>query len=338
MLNQQLVLPGISLDELKPIENAEFTFGIEIEVVKFNAGKAINANSGMIIENTRTGIRYIAITKGTSVRNGNEWIHRDHEITVSSISSVSTARKFGCKFQSPDYFRLPKEVQNEWESGEVPVIELHSDGSLPPEWTEVPDTRYWENGRVDLEGSALHQATALLHKNRLGMWKTTFDGSITDSKFDGIELTSPVFRYGRMNSIQEACNLFQTRVETDESCGLHIHAGIKNKKFTLDQLKLLVLKWLEIESSLLRLPFYKQGCRQNWPLTTCTDIAKVLKATNRFELTMAVSEYERNVYLNLLSLEDHGTFEFRGFESTLDPDRIRMLVRFCVEFVKRVLC
>ena len=337
MINQQLVLPGISLDELKPIEDPKFTYGVEIEAIKFNAGNPFRADSTTFIENISSGVCYVAGLKGIRTREQNGWSQKDFTLEVSRVSEVATERKFGCKFKSEDYFRLPEKVRTEWESKVMPRVYLQPDGNLPPGWKEVPGSRYWLAGQLNLKGSSLYQAREFLDSNDLKDWKALQEGSVTDFEFDGIELTSPVFKYGEENSIEKVCNLFQSKVETDLSCGLHIHVGIENQDFTLEQLKLLVTRWIQSEQTLLSLPFYKKGDRKNWPLFQYAKMAEAVRAENRWDLMEAACS-ERNAHLNLHSLYKYNTLEFRGFESTLDPDRIQMLVQFCVEFIKEVLC
>ena len=267
MLNQQLVLPGVSLDELESIKDPKFTYGIEIEVTEFDNGQGVTADSSMGIKDKRTGICYDAFTTSRPVRKDKwDWIPHDFEIKVSRRSVSKTERSLDCEIDSADWLELSPEVQNAWVRAEkeLPTIELNPDGSLPDGWEEVPHSRDWHPNHS--EESAISQSKALLNENGLSDWDAIFDESLRGAEIDGVELVSPVFKEGETNSIHKVCNLFQNCAKVDHWCGLHIHIGIEDYDLSLDQLKLLAMKWIQAEEILLGLPFYKDDVDLNCPL------------------------------------------------------------------------
>ena len=115
--------------------------------------------------------------------------------------------------------------------------------------------------------------------------------------------------------------------------------GIEGSRLTLDQLKWLVTKWIRIERSLIGLKEWKDenNLDVNIPLTEETDLQKVHDAKNEPELILAANYLGRDMMLNLWALNKYGTIEFRGFEGTMDPDRIELLVQFCLNFMAEVI-
>lgn len=304
MLNKQLVLAGINLPVHRPISNPKFTYGVEIEMVGFYNNRPIDACWAAQIENKDTGNRYQSFIYGKRTRN------TENEIT-------------------DQYLKV--EIRNP----EKTILDLDSDGKPPDGWI-------FGDRDTDLhasENDAASQAKGLLKEHDLADWNVVWDESLTDCYLDGIELTSPIFKDGEPNSIREVCDLFADRATINRSCGLHVHVGIEEVRLTLDQLKWLVTKWIRIEKSLIGLKEWKDAGNLdlNIPLSEETDLQKVRNARNQAELILAANYLGRDMMLNLWSLNKYGTIEFRGFEGTMDPDRIELLVQFCLNFMAEVI-
>lgn len=304
MLNNQLVLPGINLPVHRPISNPVFTYGIEVEMVEFYNNRPIDACWTSRIENEVTGDRYQAFLYGKRTRND--------------------------KREIVDQY-LKAEVRDP----EKTVLDLDSDGNPPDGWIFGhidPDLH-------DSKADAVSQAKEILKEYDLTDWNVVWDESLTDAYLDGIEVISPIFKEGEENSIRQICDLFADRATTNWSCGLHVHVGIEGVKLTLSQLKWLVTKWIRIERSLIGLKEWKDenNLDVNLPLSEETDLQKVHAAKNEPELILAANYLGRDMMLNLWSLNKYGTIEFRGFNGTMDPDRIELLVQFCLNFMREVI-
>lgn len=341
MLYQQLVLPGIPLVELKyeedKISDPEFTFGIEIEAIRFYDGLPSRINGYSNIKNRLTGITYHACFKGKRVpsdKEGTRLVDRWNSVELESIDSWATSADFGCQVDSDQWNRLPEFIKEAWTAKEMPTVQLEPDGTLPSEWIE-------EFARRDMTtadpGATIDQAKELIERSGLDGWDVKEDESLIDWEIDGIELVSPILEEGEFDCIDLTCEIFRDKVEIDRTCGLHIHIGVKDRELTLEQLKWIGLKWLRIEKTLSSLDYYNRESMANKPLTGYSDLRAAKNALSKERFIEAINRRGRHMLLNFEALKEHGTIEFRGFKSTLMPDRIRHLVEFCLDFIKTAI-
>ena len=348
MLSNQLVLPGITLEEPTRIENPKFRFGIEIEATEFYNDFPISFSAWAFMHNKETGIIYTAIVRGERTRGEErEAIDVLKSVSIIEVNKRETESKFGFGIGSDGFKRLPKYIQEAWKFGLdeflisrfLPTVEVDDDGNLPPKWEEIGDRLY----RIIEDGSsAIGQARSLLSRGSLHDWKVTTDQSLTDSEIDGIELVSPVFDFPGPDSVWEVCDIFEDLVDLDWSCGLHIHLSLQSEpigryRYTLDQLKWLILKWMRIERTFMEMRDFHDLNDLNQPLYLSEDVGEILEAKDEEQLFDAANPEGRHATLNLWSLAKHGTLEFRGFKATFDSNRIYRLVQFLTEFLTDVL-
>ena len=280
----------------------QLTFGVEIERVKFYNGQPIRAAIVVYVDNSDIG-GYPSPANAVLIRE--------------KLADGSTDERF---------LSL---IKFDYESDIFEIIPLDSNGKLSPPWSENPMTRDEEASNPDLQGSVIDQSRTLLAQNGLQNWDVLEDCSLTDSGIDSVELTSPVLEQGEFESIERVCELFNPITENDDSCGLHIHIGIKDRRFECSQLKQFIELWIKTEDDLLKNPFYQSDSRRNHPLGWRTDLNAVRKASNVEELTETVNPRGRGYLINLRALKKHGTIEFRGFRGTMDPNLIRKIVGIC---------
>lgn len=336
MLDKQLVLPGIDLEMCEKIKDPEFTFGVEIELVRFYNGEPYKIESATLIENRLTGIIYNAVLIGERKPSANGPIDHYHEIEVEDIHNWYTEWKLNCKVDSDEWNELPKFIRDAWKSDEMPEIELEF-GELPSEWIE--DTGHRHLYTNDKDGNeAIDKARSVLNRNGLSKWKVEKDESLTNWDLDAIELISPVLKEGEFDSIRQVCSTFEDKANVDRTCGLHIHIGIRDHQFSLDQLIWIARKWLRIEKTLTELRYYQNLDQwMNHRLEKSADLGAAREAKDQKAFLSAINQFGRRVTLNFFSLAKQNTLEFRGFKSTLNSTQIENLVKFCVDFVKSAI-
>lgn len=348
MLNRQLVLPGIALEEPTRIENPKFRFGIEIEATEFYNDSPISFSAWAFMHNRETGIVYTAIVRGERTRGiEREVIDTLKSVSIIEVNKNETESKFGFGIDCDGFKRLPKHIQEAWKFGLseflisrlLPKVEVDDDGNLPPKWEEIGDRLY---RIIEDRSSAIGQARSLLSRKGLSNWKITTDQSLTDSEIDAIELVSPVFNFPGPDSVWKVCDLFKDLVDLNWSCGLHIHLSLQSEpvgryRYTLDQLKWLILKWMRIERTFVEIQEFHDINELNHPLYLSANVGEILEAKDEEELFDAANPEGRHATLNLWSLAKHGTLEFRGFKATFDSNRIYRLIQFLTEFLTDVL-
>ena len=291
--------------------NPQLTFGVEMELVQFWNGTPIKVHIGAELINDDTDKR----TSGRVIFNRERL---DAEICI-------------------DQFLSAKITDNR--ANVIQVLELDSLGNICPPWKVTGLD--WLSENRDAENGVLDQTRKLLAENNLHNWKVMEEESINGSGVDAVEIASPVLQMGDLDSIEQACSIFSPITTVDESCGVHVHIGIANAAFEHEYLQRLVEAWIEIEPSLLELPFYQKKGSQNGLLVWETDsrrdpgpiLDKIWKSTNPEELSEIVNPDGKDYSLNLWSLKKYGTVEFRGFKSTTDFEIIREIIDLCEETI-----
>ena len=288
------------------IHKPQLTFGVEIERVKFYNGQPIKAAIAVYLNNADDA---------------------DH----SSPAKTHLIREKMADGSYDD--RFTSVIKFDYESDVTEDIPLDSNGKILPPWEENVEGRCDTAFDPNLKGSVIDQARTLLAQNGLQNWDTLEDHSLTDSGVDAIELASPVLEQGEFNSIEQICEIFNPITENDATCGLHIHIGVKDRRFKCSQLQRFIELWLKTEVDLLKNSFCQPEAHRNLPLTWRTDLNTVQKASNIEKLIETVNPHGRAYLINLHALKKYGTIEFRGFRGTMDAALIREIVGLCEEKV-----
>lgn len=336
-MNIQLTLPGIKMGELTKISNPEFTVGIEIEAVGFYKDEWTILNGMPTLVDEKTGIIYFATGKVKRKRSHREGDYQIEIISmdIEEVYEIMVEDKFGCKIGSPKFKKLAPEVQRAWIMEDIPSIEI-IDGQLSDRWRILPYSWMWPRPRNPADSPALQQSEIIL-KSIGSDWRASYESDLTDAETNGVELQSPILEEGDYKSIHEICKAFKGFVSSDNSCGLHIHIGLKSG-FTLDQIKSLIFRWKQIESTVSTLPCYQLEEPQNMPISHFYPADKVNEATHLDTFKDGDLIFmRRSLLMNLRALGDHGTIEFRGFRGTLDADLIQRLIEFLISFVSDIV-
>lgn len=186
------------------------------------------------------------------------------------------------------------------------------------------------------------------------VWKVVSDGSIDPQKKEKgeivpandiykVELVSPILNYSDIESLQELVRkLRKAGMVANKSCGIHVHIdganhtplSLKNLVNLIASKEELLYKSLEIDPERLR---YCKKVNEKLLSTINKKKPKTLEELADIWYQGYGSEsrerhYHRSRYhgLNLHSIFDKGTVEFRLFNSTTHAGKIKAYIQFCL--------
>ena len=183
-------------------------------------------------------------------------------------------------------------------------------------------------------------------------WSFKYDSSITtfygrihrvnNSDDYAVELVTPILNYDDIETLQEVVNTVKKAgAVVNESCGLHVHIGAND--FGAKQLKNL-LKYVASREELFYSALNVYESRKRFCRPTNERILKEIIAKNPKTLEEFANiwysgspsrvdcHYDDSRYTicNLHSFFNHGTIEYRIFNSTLDTGEIKAYIQFCL--------
>lgn len=183
-------------------------------------------------------------------------------------------------------------------------------------------------------------------------WKVVSDASIDGRDEQRTEFVSPICRWEDIETVQELVRKFRRAgAKADPSCGIHVHIGLGNH--TPKTLRNLVNIVNAKEDLLTQALGISPDRRERW----CKPVDQLfLKRLNqRKPDTMAAfgnlwydtSNWERHAHqhydpsryhlLNLHSVFQKGTIEFRAFNSTLHAGEIKSYIQLCMAISHQAL-
>ena len=183
-------------------------------------------------------------------------------------------------------------------------------------------------------------------------WSVVYDGSLSHN---GAEVVSPICTLEDLDTVQAIVRALKAAgAKVDETCGIHIHVGIKHLEAKqIRNLMRLVFRYDHIIAKGLQVKESRRGseCRgYARPLSTdvmervdalgndlsISDLNKAWYGSSR-EFDARSQKYHDSRYngLNLHAFWYQGTAEFRWFNGTLHAGKIRSYIMFCLSLVSR---
>lgn len=183
-------------------------------------------------------------------------------------------------------------------------------------------------------------------------WKVVSDSSIDGPAEERTEFVSPICRWEDIETVQElARKLRQAGAKADPSCGIHVHIGVGNH--TPKTLRNLVNSVNAKEDLLTQALGISPERRAHW--CRPVDITFLERLNRRKPKTKAEFaqlwyddrnwEWHANMHydpsryrlLNLHSVFQKGTIEFRAFNSTLHAGEIKSYIQLCMAISHQAL-
>jgi hypothetical protein len=211
---------------------------------------------------------------------------------------------------------------------------------------------------ASFDGGYYGEYSVLDSQNR--RWKVMSDGSITTERKEGrqivpadntysVELVSPICRYEDIETIQEIVRkLRQAGMIANKSCGIHIHLDasphnantLRNITNIMASKEDLIYKAMQVEVARERQ--YCKKVEQSFLEELNRKKPKTLEQVSRIWYNGNDGRHEhyhnsRYHCLNLHSVFQKGTIEFRLFNSTTHAGKIKAYIQFCLAISAQAL-
>lgn len=176
-------------------------------------------------------------------------------------------------------------------------------------------------------------------------WKVVSDGSIADIRENQTEVVSPICRWEDIETVQQIVReLRAAGARAHSSCGIHVHIGLgQHNARTLRNLANIVNSKEDLLTMALGI---SEARRERWckPVEqgflnrvnrvkpqTLDAFAQIWYGDERWQ-PHANAHYDSSRYhlLNLHSVFQKGTIEFRAFNSTLHAGEIKSYIQLCM--------
>jgi hypothetical protein len=170
-----------------------------------------------------------------------------------------------------------------------------------------------------------------------GNWKIVTDGSLGDYT-RGMELVSPVL-YGDpgLDQCVKAANVLKSLgCKLTKKCGFHVHVGARDEGVNF--FRCLAKLYASAESTIdTFMAPSRRGRNNTFAQPVQFAMRSIDAATNVVQIAEAMGQSrhmlrgpQRYKKLNFMSFWQHGTVEFRQHQGTIEADKIRNWVRFCL--------
>lgn len=174
-------------------------------------------------------------------------------------------------------------------------------------------------------------------------WKLVHDGSLESSSYHSAEVVSPILTYDDLETLQAVVRALKAAgASTNSSCGIHVHVdaaslgvkGLVNLAKLVHQQEELIVEALGIQQRRLarytrKLPTTFVAKLDHRRPRTMDDLNTAWYGSRREGIR---EKYDQSRYhgLNLHSVYFRGTVEFRWFEGTLNPGKVKAYIQFCL--------
>jgi len=186
----------------------------------------------------------------------------------------------------------------------------------------------WDNistGRLSrvLEEQGVENYIGGRYDNDYTRNKVTTDGSVPN----GAELVSKIITNDTMPEIFRAVQgAKKAGAKITRKCGVHVHIGAGH--LTDEQVGLAVDNWFAVQSAVNAMLSSSRLHNQYAKQLDARTVSRLVNCLNNGN-----TWGDRYNSLNAESLSEHGTFEFRGHQGTLNSTKALAWARFCEGFV-----
>lgn len=193
-----------------------------------------------------------------------------------------------------------------------------------------------ENIAVRIRDLGVECEVEVYNHNTTAKWKIVTDGSLGDYT-RGIEIVSPVL-YGDagLEAVAKVASVLKSAgCKITKRCGFHVHVGARNEgvDFFRNLAKLYasaepVIDTFMAPSRRGNTNNYAQSVVHNNTIDSATTLIDVARSMGQSNYSIrGAGRYKK---LNFQSFWQHGTVEFRHHQGTVDAEKIKNWIRFCL--------
>lgn len=178
-------------------------------------------------------------------------------------------------------------------------------------------------------------------------WKAEHDGSIKGGDVQ-VEVKTPILQGpSGLKQVAKFCGVFKKYAQVNESAGVHVHVGagdFKDPNSTAERLTMALLHYKNVEDMFDSLTMaHRRGNASYYarsPYSSGRILAqyKEIISSNRRSLISMINALQDDRYMkmNLASLIEHGTIEFRQMHGTLNGELVKNWIIICMAFLDTV--
>lgn len=178
-------------------------------------------------------------------------------------------------------------------------------------------------------------------------WEAEHDGSIKGGDVQ-VEVKTPILQGpSGLKQVMNFCGVFKKYAQVNESAGVHVHVGagdFKDPNSTAERLTMALLHYKNVEDIFDSLTMaHRRGNASYYarsPYSSGRILAqyKDIISSNRRSIISMISALQDDRYMkmNLASLIDHGTIEFRQMHGTLNGELVKNWIIICMAFLDTV--
>lgn len=186
-----------------------------------------------------------------------------------------------------------------------------------------------------------YEIVSNIMKKRLGLvgWEIDDDSSI-EGPYDSVtmEIKTPILKGIKgLKQIQKFLSYFSKYASVNKTCGLHVHVGAFDfkKRNSLEMVTTALMYYSKLESTFDLLVDDSRRKNNNEYAIATSSLNQLIESYSSSNQTYEIQE-ERYHKLNIESLNEHGTLEFRQMHGTLDYALIKNWIIVCTSFVDMV--
>lgn len=182
-------------------------------------------------------------------------------------------------------------------------------------------------------------ATRNLIQKRFKGWEVKTDGSLYNGPtgFTGLEIVSPTpplntDNPGDIKAVRKLCETLQNKgFAVDEHCGLHVHLDAEG--LSVDEVKRIFVRYSNFEETIDsfmptnrrgNVYYAKSGKSRVGTIESLDSVPSIIRSLTG----------DRYYRVNLCSIYQHNSIEFRQHSASINPDTILRWVAFLEQFVK----
>ncbi len=204
---------------------------------------------------------------------------------------------------------------------ELEFASSHTQGYISNKLNELFQTMYKDN-TVMLKKHSVDVDNHGYHEHNVTKWGIEYDSSIeTSAKFrNQIEVVSPILTLHDLPAIKAALTIFKPSSMINRSCGFHVHVGIETEAHANRCYAL----WHASEDEIVQI----------FPLARSQNSYCRRLNNGGGGVCFSIDNITRHDMLNIQSFRVRKTVEFRGHSATLNYNKIKKWILFCLSFVR----